>query len=227
VSRYGADAREIVICTYGRERGAIYSLGRTWPALFGQRCKWVTYPKECRDLAGANERYGSGRAYRNHQARQLAAIAEIYSMAETAGAAQNPAFDTGIVRPEGAFSGFAAGDLCVVSGTPGRRQTSFVQRSDRPPRARSRLAHRLCRFEQRPKPDHRRALAEFHGQKLEKQMGQPERAAADAWDRGTFRFPRSRWDTETSLDWLLDTLGPASAASIRTIVSLLGSVERA
>ena len=73
-------------------------------------------------------------------------------------------------------------------------------------------------FEQRPKPDHRRALRTFHAQKLEKHMTAEERAAADGWIDDHFRFLMPDDDTETSLDWLLSRL---AAAVLRFDASLV------
>lgn len=101
------------------------------------------------------------------------------------------------------------GDLTVVTGVPGHGKTSFVNEVV----CRLALAHGwrtiFGSFEQRPVPDHRRALRTFHGEKLEKHLTAEERAAADAFIDKHFRFLVPRDDTETSLTWLLDIMAAA------------------
>ena len=90
------DAREIVICTYAENVGN--TLRENLAALFGRnRCKWVTYPKECRELAETIERYGVKGVQETIRRASWLPVAEIYSMAELPEPPENPAFDTGIV----------------------------------------------------------------------------------------------------------------------------------
>ena len=139
---------------------------------------------------------------------QWLALPDIYSMSELPEPPENPAFDTGIVGLREHYR-VRRGDFSVVSGIPGAGKTSFVNE----------LVCRMAQlhgwrtvfasFEQRPKPDHRRALRTFHAQKLEKHMCAVERAAADAWIEDHFRFLMPDDDTETSLDWLLGRMAAA------------------
>jgi twinkle protein len=110
------------------------------------------------------------------------------------------------------------GDFCVLSGVPSAGKSSLANEWA----SRMALQHGwrtvFASFEQRPKPDHRRALRTFHAQKLEKHMTAEERAAADVWIEDHFRFLLPDDDTETSLDWLLSRL---AAAVLRFDVSLV------
>ena len=74
-----------------------------------------------------------------------------------------------------------------------------------------RLRTLFASFEQRPKPDHRRSLRTFHAEKLEVHMSDDEKAAADSWIDQYFRFLLPDDDSESSLDWLLETMAAAVA----------------
>jgi hypothetical protein len=63
----------------------------------------------------------------------------------------------------------------------------------------------------RQKTDHRRALRTFHGQKLEKHLTAEERGAADAFIEKHFCFLVPNEETETGLDWLLETMAATAA----------------
>ncbi len=201
------DAREIVLCTYTDHAGN--ALREVLSDVFGRaRCKWVRYSEGCHSL---------GEEMRKHKAKGVQeaigrakwlVLPDIYSMAELPEPSENPTFDTGIVGLKAHYR-IRRGDLCVVSGVPGAGKTSFVNKLV------SVMAHFhdwrtvFASFEQRPKPDHRRALRTFHAQKLEKHLTADERVAADAWIEEHFRFLMPDDDTETSLDWLLDRMAAA------------------
>jgi twinkle protein len=135
-------------------------------------------------------------------------VPDIYAMSELPEPPENPAMDTGIVGLKEHFR-VRRGDLTVVTGVPGHGKTSFVNEVV----CRLALAYGwrtiFGSFEQRPVPDHRRALRTFHGEKLEKHLTSEERAAADAFIDKHFRFLVPHDDTETSLTWLLETMAAA------------------
>ncbi|HZQ01662.1 MAG TPA: ATPase domain-containing protein, partial [Reyranella sp.] len=184
----GAEVREDLAAQFGRPR-----------------CRWLPWPKGCN---------GAADTFRLHGARGLQASIEraawfstpdIYRLSELAEPPANPAKDIGIVGL-GEHYRVRLGDLAVVSGTPGTGKTSFVNEVV------GRLVRRyqwravFASFEQRPKPDHRRALRTFHAGKLERAMSPEEKAAADAWIEEHFLFLRPADDADTDLAWLLDRL---------------------
>ena len=161
---------------------------RTWRTAFGRsRCKWVRYPKGCHDLNEALRQFGVRGVQETIRRAQWLAVPDIYAMSELPEPPENPAMDTGIVGLKEHFR-VRRGDLTVVTGVPGHGKTSFVNEVV----CRLALAHGwrtiFGSFEQRPVPDHRRALRTFHGQKLEKHLTPEERASADAFIDKHFRF---------------------------------------
>jgi len=201
------DAREVVICTYDDDAG--HTLREVLATAFGRaRCKWARYPAGCYGLRGTLQKFGVAGVQQSIARAQWLALPDVYSMADIPEPPEVPAFDTGIVGLKEHYR-VRRGDLCVVSGVPGAGKTSFVNELV----CRMALAHGwravFASFEQRPKPDHRRALRTFHAQKLEKHMSAEERSAADSWIEKHFRFLVPHDDTESSLDWLLERMADA------------------
>ena len=201
------DVREIILCTYDDDAG--HTLREDLAHAFGRsRCKWVRYPKGCHDLLGTLRDFGVRGVQETIGRAQWLAVPDIYAMAELPEPPENPALETGIVGLREHLR-LRRGDLSVVTGVPGHGKTSFVNEV-------------VCRlalsagwrtifgsFEQRPVPDHRRALRTFHAGKLEKRMTAEERVAADAFIHRHFRFLVPNDETETSLEWLLETMAAA------------------
>jgi twinkle protein len=201
------DVREIILCTYDDDAGS--ALRENLADAFGRsRCKWVRYPKGCHDLVSTIREHGVPGIQATMRRAQWLAVPDVYAMADLPEPPDNPAMDTGIVGLKEHLR-VRQGDLTVVTGIPGHGKTSFVNE----------VVCRLAQaygwrtvfgsFEQRPVPDHRRALRTFHGQKLEKRMTAEERQAADAFIHKHFRFLVPNEETETSLSWLLDTMSAA------------------
>lgn len=201
------DVREIIIATYDDDAG--HTLREDIANAFGRnRCKWARYPKGCNELLDALRLHGVRGVQETIRRAQWLAVPDIYAMSELPEPPENPAMDTGIVGLKEHFR-VRRGDLSVVTGIPGHGKTSFVNEVV----CRLALAHGwrtiFGSFEQRPVPDHRRALRTFHGQKLEKDLTSEQRAAADAFIEKHFRFLVPSDETETSLTWLLETMAAA------------------
>jgi len=201
------DVGVIILCTYDDDAGN--TLREDIATAFGKsRCKWVRYPKGCHDLNEALRQFGLRGVQETIRRAQWLAAPEIYAMGDLPEPPENPAMDTGIVGLKEHFR-VRRGDLTVVTGIPGHGKTSFVNEVV------CRLAQNygwrtvFGSFEQRPVPDHRRALRTFHGQKLEKHLNAEERQVADAFIHKHFRFLVPDDETETSLTWLLDTMAAA------------------
>ena len=163
------------------------------------RCRWVRYPQGCADLAGTPQKYGAKGIVETIKRAQWYATPGIYALSELPDPPPNPAFDCGMVGLREHYR-LRRGDFCVVSGVPSAGKSSFVNE------VACRMAEKhgwrtvFASFEQRPKPDHRRALRTFHAEKLEVQMSEEERAAADTWIDDHFRFLVPDDDTDANLE---------------------------
>jgi len=198
---------EIVLCVHDDEAGDTLREDLA-TALGRSRCRWVRYPKGCFGLAQTLRQYGKKGIEETIKRAQWYATPGIYSMGELPEPAHNPALDCGMVGLKEHYR-LRRGDLCVVSGVPGAGKSSIVNEIT------CRMAEKhgwrtvFASFEQRPKPDHRRALRTFHAKKLEIHMSDDEKAAADAWIDEQFRFLVPDDETEANLDWLLEMMAAA------------------
>lgn len=199
--------REIILATDdddpGRNLRADLSL-----RLGAHRCKWVRYPKGCKDLNDALRQHGPRGVVETFRRARLMKIHGYYQMSELPELPDNPAFDTGIVGLKEHYN-LRLGDFCVITGVPGHGKSSFINEIC------GRMAQAygwktiFASFEQLPQKDHKRALRSFYAEKLEKNMTPEEKAKADAWIEKQFGFIYPDEDDEVDLPWVLETIAQA------------------
>ena len=173
--------------------------------LGSHRCKWIRYPRGCKDLNNALREYGERGVQAALQTAKPMPIHGFYKLSELPELPDNPAFDTGIVGLDRHYK-LRLGDLCVITGIPGHGKSSLINEIC------CRMAQKhgwktvFASFEQVPQRDHRRALRSYHAEKLEAHMSPEEKAAADAWIERHFGFCAPDDDDEVNVGWLLERL---------------------
>jgi twinkle protein len=210
VAKYGKlleEPREILLCTYADDYGD--NLREDLATILGrERCRWVKYPTGCLNLAQALKQSSAKGVQEAVKSAQWYAAPGIYALSELPDPPPNPSFDCGMVGLREHYR-LRRGDFCVVSGVPSAGKSSFVNEVTCRMGEKHDWRTVFASFEQRPKPDHRRALRTFHAKKLEVEMNEAERAAADAWIDEHFRFLVPDDDTEANLDWLMERMAAA------------------
>lgn len=201
------DCREIILATDGDGPG--FNLRDDLALRLGaHRCKFVAYPKGCKDLNDALRLFGD-RGVRETVARaRWMQIRGYFEMDELPEAETAPAFDTGMVNLASHYK-LRRGDLTVITGVPGHGKSSFINEITCRMASKHGWKTVFASFEQQPQTDHRRALRTFHAEKLEKYMSAPEIAAADAWIRQHFGFIVPGEDDDVTLIWMLETMAQA------------------
>ena len=202
------ECREIILAVDSDEPGAnlLHDLSLR---LGRHRCKWVQYPKGCKDLNDALRLFGVRGVQESIRRAQWLKVEGVYRLSELPPVEQPKAYDTGIV---GLWEHYRMrrGDFCVVTGLPGHGKSSFVNEVC------CRMAQKegwttvFASFEQNPQVDHRRALRSFYAAKLERAMSDQEKEAADAWIDKHFAFIVPGEDDDVTLEWTLERV----AASI-------------
>jgi twinkle protein len=210
------DCREIILAVDGDGPGA--NLLHDLSIRLGRhRCKWVQYPRECKDLNDALRRYGARGVQETIRRAQWLKVDGVYRLSELPPVDPPKAHDIGIV---GLWEHYRIrrGDFCVVTGLPGHGKSSLVNEIC----CRMAQNHRwntvFASFEQSPQVDHRRALRSYYAQKLEKVMTADERARADEWIDRHFAFIVPGEDDDVTLDWVLER---AAASIIRYEASIV------
>lgn len=196
------DAREIILAVDGDSPGAnlLHDLAQR---LGKARCKWLKYPKGCKDLNDALREYGARGVQKTIRRAAWYPVPGIYRMSDLPPVDETPALDIGMVSLWEHYR-VRRGDFVVVTGVPGHGKSSFINEVC------CRLAHKhgwstvFGSFEQQPQIDHRRALRSFHAGKLARAMTPEETAKADAWIDRHFSFIVPDDDTDADLAWTLE-----------------------
>jgi twinkle protein len=172
------------------------------------RCKWVQYPKGCKDLNDALREYGVRGVQESIRRAQWLRVEGVYRMSELPPVDPPKAYDIGIV---GLWEHYRMrlGDFCVVTGLPGHGKSSFVNEVCCRMAQREKWTTVFASFEQSPQVDHRRALRSFYAEKMERAMSPEERAGADAWIDRHFAFIVPSEDDDPTLAWILEKIAAA------------------
>lgn len=201
------DAREIIICADGDAPGTnlladlSLRLGRA-------RCKWVKYPKGCKDLNDALRLYGPKGVTETLNRARWAKLDGVYRMSELPPVPEARPHDIGIINMAPHYK-IRLGDFCVVTGVPSHGKSSFIGEVC------GRMVENygwniaFASFEQKPQIDHRRNLRTFFNRKRVVHQYPEELSVADGWIDDHFAFVVPGEDDDVTLDWVLDRLAQA------------------
>lgn len=207
------DCHEVILATDGDTPGQ--ALMNDLAIRIGKaKCKWVRYPKGCKDLNDTLLRYGERGVHEVFRRAEWCRVDGVYRMSDLPPYPVRQRFTTGFDFLDKHYR-IRMGDFAVVTGRPGDGKTTFVN-------------DLLCRvveqhgwtvaiasFEQHPQADHRRALREWYCRcPMDDGAGNclatPEMLAeADAWIDQHFVFVVPGDDDLANLTWTLDKCGAA------------------
>lgn len=181
------------------------------------RCKWLKYPKGCKDLNDALRLYGAKGVAETIKRAQWVQVDGLYRMSEVPPAPRKIVHPIGIKGFEPHFN-LRLGDFCVVTGIPGHGKSAFVDDFVSRVVSDHGMAAAVASFEQELASDHRRNLRTWYSGKLEKNMTTAEKAAADAWINKSFLFLLPNEEDDVTLEWVLEK---AAVAVIRHGVKIV------
>ena len=167
------------------------------------RCKWVRYPKGCKDLNDALRLFGPRGVVETINRAQWMEVDGLYRMSEL------PPLPPAMPHISG-FPGLdehyrlRLGDLAVITGVPSHGKTTVA--NDIACRMVSRHKWRVAfaSFEQIPQRDHRRWLRTWWNAKLEKDQDFRELSEADDWIDKNFMFVVPSENDDPTLDWVIE-----------------------
>lgn len=198
----------IILATDGDEPGA--ALRQDLAMRLGERrCKWVKYPKGCKDLNDVLQRYGQrGVVVTINRAQWI--VGNVYRMAEIPPVPEAVPHDSGFPGLSEHYK-LRLGDFCVVTGIPGMGKTAFVNDLA----CRMAYQHRwpvcFAAFEQTAR-DHRRLLRSWFGGGMEVSLDPETLERADQWIDRMFAFVVPDEDSAPTLAWTVERM---AAAAIR------------
>jgi twinkle protein len=210
------DVREIILATDGDGPGQAL-LNDLAIRLGKARCKWVKYPKGCKDLNETLTRYGERGVHEVFRRAEWCKVDGVYRMSELPPYPIRDRFTTGLDFLDRHYR-IRMGDLCVITGVPGHGKSTFVNDILCRVAGRHKWRVAIASFEQHPQADHKRALREWHyhgplydsfGHQL---VSDQALAEADQWIDEHFVFLVPGDDDLATLEW---TLEKCAAAVIR------------
>jgi twinkle protein len=201
------DCKEIILATDGDPPG-IALMNDLAVRLGKARCKWVRYPKGCKDLNDALAKFGPRGVVETLNRAQWVKVSGVYRMSELPPIYQPPAYPIGIVGLDRHYK-IRLGDLAVLVGIPGHGKTSWLNE------VAGRMATdygwvcAFASFEQRPQHDHKRSLRTFRCRKSATWQTAADIAQADKWIEDQFVFIVPDDEDEPTVEWLIERIQAA------------------
>ena len=206
------DCKEIILCTDGDTNGQVLRddlairLGKT-------RCKFVSYPKNCKDLNDALKLYGEKGVTETIARAKWFPVDGVYRFDELPEINERPVYNLGMGSLDYHFK-LRRGDFTVVTGVPSSGKSTF-------------LNHMMCKlvknhdmrvcfasFEQAPQTDHLRALRKWwfweYKNKIApthvKYMDESDTTEFNDWLDRHFRVIYPSWEDSVDINWLLEKM---------------------
>lgn len=194
--------REIILATDGDGPGA--NLRNDLAIRLGKgRCKWVGYPKECKDLNDAFKRHGHKGVTETISRARWCQVDGVYRMSELPPLPEREAHRLGMKGLDDHYR-VRTQDFVVLTGIPSHGKSSIINEIA------CRMVQRVgwkvafASFEQTPQLDHKRNLRTyFNGRKVINQTRE-QRDAADKWIDENFAFIVPSDDDQVDLKWVLE-----------------------
>ena len=201
------DCKEIILAVDGDAPG-IALMNDLALRLGRVRCRWVKYPRGCKDLADALASFGPRGVVETINRAQWFQIDGLYRMADLPPLPALTPLDSGFPGLREHWR-LREGDLAVVSGVPSSGKTTVVNVMACMMAIRHRWQAVFASFEQTPQRDHRRFLRTWYSGKLVVHQTPEEIDMADAWINQNFLFVAPGDDDEPTLEWVLERLSTA------------------
>jgi twinkle protein len=167
------------------------------------RCKWVRYPKGCKDLNDALRLYGNRGVVETINRAQWVKVPGVARMSELPPLRDQPIYEVGVPGLEDHFR-IRPGDLSVVIGIPGHGKTALINAVTGHMALRHGWVIGSASFEQRAQVDYRRNLRTFHAGRRFVNMSEEETAAADRWIDEKYALLVPDVEDEVNLEWMLE-----------------------
>lgn len=197
------DCREIILCTDGDEPGR--NLAHDLSQILGRtRCKIASYPKECKDLNEALEKYGINGVRETIKRAKWCEVDAVYKMSELEEAPNFNYLELGWALDENLK--VAKGQLSVWTGVPSHGKTTLINELCCRIAQKHKWKIAFASFEQHPRRMHRRNIISWVNSKpfQQQQKGAIEIGDQFIDDHFVFIFPE--FTDEVSLEWMLEKM---------------------
>lgn len=172
-----------------------------------KRCKWVRYPRGCKDLNDALRIYGERGVVAAINTAQWI-VGNVYKMADIPSAPEAEPYDSGFPGLKDHYR-LRLGDFCVVTGIPSMGKTAWVDDIV----CRMALRHKwpvcIASFEQ-SSTDLRRMMRSWYCGCREIDIDDESRDKADQWINEMFSFIVPDDESIPSLPWVMERMAAAA-----------------
>jgi twinkle protein len=177
-------------------------------------CKWVRYPRECKDMGEALARYGERAVVETIGRAQWVRVDGVARMSDIPPSPERAKFDPKMGNL-GEHMQIRLGDFSVVTGIPGHGKSTWVNDLCCRMAQHHSLGTVFASFEQNPRTDHQRNLRQWFIGKMPCWWTPGEVERADEWIDQHFAFIHPtdhQIETEDiSIPWILER----AAASVK------------
>lgn len=169
------------------------------------RCKWVKYPKGCKDLNETLMKYGEKGVNESLRRAKWVHVAGCYKMSELPPIPYRIPMSAGMGAIDNHMK-LRLGDFSVLTGVPGNGKTAFA--TDFINRILEKYDLKACiaSFENPPQTDYKRMLRTWKIEKLEKYMSDVEKEKADKWIDERYMFIVPKDDEDVTMEWLIERM---------------------
>lgn len=206
------DVKEIILATDNDGPGHI--LRDELAQILGRaRCKWMPYPKGCKDANETLIKYGADGLKKSYERASWMRLDGVYALSELPPADSRVAYPTGLCgNAIDDILKVRLGDLLVLTGIPNMGKSALL--TDLCCHLNWNYGWPIASFspEQEAQSEHRDNLRQWHARKSPDEMEAWEVEKADAWIEQAFRFIVSNDEDELSVEWFEEK---AAAAIIR------------
>lgn len=169
------------------------------------RCKWVGYPKGCKDLNDTIVKYGRAgvkAVFDRAQWMEVKGLRDMFDFPPPPDLEIHPCPIDGMSE----HYKIRLGDLTVITGIPSYGKTTFTNELMAGMAQEYDWNVLVGSFEQSPRVDHLRNLRTLYAGRQSHLLSASELEAADKWISKHFKFIAPDLDTEAQLDWVLNCI---------------------
>ncbi len=169
------------------------------------RCKWLAYPKGCKDLADALARWGERGVTETINRAKWCHVPGVYTMDELPPVNDVPALVSGVAGMDDHYR-VRVGDMAVFTGIPNYGKSTFAINLACHMATRYKWNSVIASFESTPQTSIRRTLRTFYNSCRVVEQSPEAKAKADEWIKERFHFIVPKEDDEVTITWLLERI---------------------
>lgn len=199
------DEDEIIIAADDDQPG--YNLLADLAARLGKaRCKFLRYPKGCKDLNDALQRYGERGVKETIGRAQFIEVPGVHKLSDLPAAPELRVFRAGLSEKFDEHVGICPGHFSVWTGIPNHGKSALLKAVAIELAKRQGWKTAIAAFEDEITTDFRRDVAKYIAARPHRQLTETDWREADEFIEQHFLFVVPDWTDEVTLDFMLEKM---------------------